>query len=444
MRFLIVSIFAFANIHAATYCVRDGGNGASPTQWGGGEYDQITTALAAASRGDIILVADGTYLGFTFNEAASSTTTVVVRKAVTANAGGITGWQPSYGDGQAVIGDVFIDTPYFVFDGVTRTETTRMEEPAGYGFRVSGIDASGFSGRDATGSLISYVDAGGTWSTATTPNCTEPAQAIYFPLQENVTFTRCVFHNAGINGALAMIHGSTDLTFDHCDFYQGWGKATVASPNAASVRTTVKYCRFWNSSRKDEVCEPVGSGITVEVGSYTTGIGSEHVGHLIYGNVVFGDTAGGRFASIGFGDGTAGSGEAVDCKIYNNTFVGFPETCTGAIIFLYSGSGNEARNNLAYDITGSFTITANTTSNNALSMTDPFVDSANLDFRLAEHTASGFTLGSPFDVDPDGVARGSDGNWDLGAYQFDGSTPPSSGAPNAFGYTARVGNVRAP
>jgi hypothetical protein len=52
----------------------------------------------------------------------------------------------------------------------------------------------------------------------------------------------------------------------------------------------------------------------------------------------------------------------------------------------------------------------------------PFVagdgDPTLTDFHLSGGTQPGLTLAAPFDVDPDGVARGADGNWDRGAYEL--------------------------
>ena len=51
--------------------------------------------------------------------------------------------------------------------------------------------------------------------------------------------------------------------------------------------------------------------------------------------------------------------------------------------------------------------------------TDPFVDSATFDLRLTGPTTPGQTLDHPFaQTDGDGVARGGDGRWDRGAFEF--------------------------
>ncbi|MBN2191319.1 MAG: right-handed parallel beta-helix repeat-containing protein [Polyangiaceae bacterium] len=49
---------------------------------------------------------------------------------------------------------------------------------------------------------------------------------------------------------------------------------------------------------------------------------------------------------------------------------------------------------------------------------EPFVDAAAGDVRLSGPTAAGQALEAPFDVDLAGVARGGDGVWDRGAYEY--------------------------
>lgn len=49
---------------------------------------------------------------------------------------------------------------------------------------------------------------------------------------------------------------------------------------------------------------------------------------------------------------------------------------------------------------------------------NPFVAPDNGDFRLAFATDPGLTLPAPYDHDPDAIARGGDGIWDRGAFEF--------------------------
>jgi hypothetical protein len=416
---LILSFLALcASVQGqATYCVRAGASGSG----NGSDWNNAFASLPATlQRGATYYVADGSYGNYTFDDAANGTSRITLKKATETSHGTETGWNSTFGDGQAVLGSLVIKTQYYVIDGQTRTETTRLEAPAGYGFRVAGISANSLENQNAAFSEFRYLDVGGTWNDTNSPDPSAPQQALYFVYnQNNITFTRCVFHNAGVgNGAIGMMHGSRDITWDHCDFYMGWGKSTLASPNAVPTRWTVKHCRFWNSSRRDTSPSAEGPGITCEVGSYS--VDENHEGHLIYGNIFYGTASGGRNGCIMFGEPLR-SGQAQNIKVFNNTFVGFPEASVLGEIYLRGGAGNEARNNLFYS-TQSARVVANSASNNVTAASNPFVDFNARDFRLAA-PISGTSLSSPYNVDPKGDARGSDGTWDVGAYEYGNSGP---------------------
>ena len=59
--------------------------------------------------------------------------------------------------------------------------------------------------------------------------------------------------------------------------------------------------------------------------------------------------------------------------------------------------------------------------NRVVSSTDPFVNRLGGDFHLASGSAaidSGLSLGSPYNLDKDGVARPQGTSYDRGAYEF--------------------------
>jgi hypothetical protein len=105
-----------------------------------------------------------------------------------------------------------------------------------------------------------------------------------------------------------------------------------------------------------------------------------------------------------------------------------------------SGNNIQVRNNLWYNctngsnegsgMTASHNYYFNTTSidgepNKQTGNTNPFVNLADENFRLRFATDPGFSLGSPYNLDPDGTLRGADGTWDRGAFEFSvGDTIP--------------------
>jgi hypothetical protein len=425
---------------ATLYCSPSGGG--SGTSFS----DLATFSAASKARSNVLVCIKGDYGNWNFATAASGTTTVTVRAVDPSLDSGVTGYSTSLWDAPAVFNVVTIEDPYLVMNGVRRTETHIMEEPLGYGMRVTGdIRASSIDGHDAHGSQFSYINGGGTWNATGTPDCDGLQQAIYLVFnQHDITFTKCCFHNAGVNnGAIAMLHGSENIVFDECDIYMGWGKATFASPNAVPATWTTKNCRFWNSSRLDTCPAAEGPGITCEIGSYS--VDEDHSGHLIYGCVIYNTASGGRNGVIMFGEPLR-DGEAQGCKVFNNTFVGIPESSVLAEIYLKGGANNEARNNLFYG-TASSDITANATSNNVTATGNPFIAGGyptTLDFRIdpeGEAANAGTDVGAPYNVDRAGTTRGTSGNWSAGAYEVDGEGEPEPEGAVANITTANITNL---
>jgi hypothetical protein len=67
---------------------------------------------------------------------------------------------------------------------------------------------------------------------------------------------------------------------------------------------------------------------------------------------------------------------------------------------------------------------------------DPFISLINRDLHIGNTVSGilpankGVNLGAPYNVDKDGVTRGVDGGWDIGAYEATGSAPATTNAPN--------------
>lgn len=387
----------------------------------GSDWNNSMPWPASFTRGLTYYIADGNYGSPTLSTPTSGTQPITIKKATAADHGTETGWVATDGDGVATFGTITVATQYWIINGATRTETTVMEAPAGYGIRctsLAGNDAF-VDGDTASNSQFSYMDIGGTWST--TIDCSAPNSALRFVyVHHHLTFTRCIFHNAGVgNGAMCMMHGTADITFDHCDFYIGWGKATVATPNVGQQRHTTKFCRFWNAAQVDTCPGAEGAGITTELGTYSHTSTTD--GHLVYGCVFYGTASGGRNAVVWYGNNFDPL-TATNCKAFNNTFVGFPESPVFAHIYLL-GSGNEARNNLFWDVAGAMEVTANAASNNVDATVNPFVAGGyptTLDFRISSTSQArnaGTDVGAPYNVDPLGTTRTA-GSWDAGAYEY--------------------------
>src|SRR6185503_422993 len=130
---------------AASHYIRAGATGANDgSTWA----DAWTTFPSSTTyiRGDEYYVADGTYSGaFDFARGVSGTTTIKICKATISTVGRCssahgsdTGWQNTYGDGQALFPGtgVKFSTAYWIFDGVSGagSRASTGSNPASYGF----------------------------------------------------------------------------------------------------------------------------------------------------------------------------------------------------------------------------------------------------------------------------------------------------------------------
>src|SRR5687768_13295730 len=104
--FLMLCVFAVHSHGQTIRYIRAGAVGARD----GSDWSDAYPALPATLiRGAIYYVADGTYGGYTFDDATSGTALITIRKATVDDHGTATGWQDSYGDGQAIFGGLKFD-----------------------------------------------------------------------------------------------------------------------------------------------------------------------------------------------------------------------------------------------------------------------------------------------------------------------------------------------
>lgn len=117
----------------ATYCVRAGATGAN----NGSDWNNAFTSLPATlQRGATYYIADGNYSGYTCDDLESGTALITIKKATASDHKTETGWNSTYGDGQAVFGSFVIMTDNWVIDGVVGGGPGSWT--SGHGFRVNG------------------------------------------------------------------------------------------------------------------------------------------------------------------------------------------------------------------------------------------------------------------------------------------------------------------
>lgn len=426
---LLVTLLPIA-AHSATRYVRDGGDGSSPTTSWAGAYDQLSDAEAAASRGDTIYVADGTYSGVTCNVSVSGSTLITIKKATESEHGTSTGWNSAYGDGQAVFtGTIRFMSGYWTFDGVTGGGPGSWE--TGFGFRVkrSGggstkcIHVQSASGSTSVSNVtIRHVDVENSGE-----DVDGNADNFYCVNADNLTVEYCWVHDTNrtcflfdtnskgmlIQYNLVSERHSTDGTHGEHMSINNCGL------NAANV---IRWNRFRNSTN---------TGTIVIKDSVQSGF-------EIYGNVFYTTNPARYFNSNGVVTDTTGD-STTGAKVFNNTFLEYLNGIGGAIspVSWDVSTGNEFRNNIvlggyaaATGTTRSFNLYTDgavaggeTGGQNFASDIDTLLTDIDAeDFALLQATSAGTDTGSTVagnDVDSIGLTRGADGTWDRGALEFD-------------------------
>ena len=439
---LFIVLFS-SNCYAVEYAIRlDCANNGDGTSWscaagtnGAGACNTIPTA---PTRGDTYYFSSGTYtapdIGYKCNVADSGSNYITFKKATDADYGGLIGWTSSIDGGQTIFkasatskyNVVFwAQTDYYKFDGVRGSMSSNPED---YGFKFTYII-------DTT--PVSYLVFN---QSSYAPNYWQfyhiamvnigPSKDID---QMNVlgVFADGVYKHCLLSTSGHHIHASGPNTLiDHCYFKDNWSSAShhgeIGKSSADNI--TISNCIINNS-----INGTGGFGTALESGSAVAD------GWKFFNNIIFGGIAGNGIIFTGTSVGTQGISNA---KIYNNTVVGVQR-----LLYKHpntNGSGNEVNNNLFYNANASQAYYHGTISSfnyyntNCSSITlgetgsqygesiDPFVDSANHNYRLNNNTIAkdtGTDLTGTFTTDIIGTNRPQGIAWDIGAYEFRSNTP---------------------
>jgi hypothetical protein len=408
----------------ANIYVRESASGAASGADWTNALTTIIAAEAACSRGDVIYVADGSYAGTTFDVAASGTSTITVKKATVADHGTGTGWDNSYGDGQAIFTSaIVLFAGYLTFDGQVGSGWGSDE----YGFAFVYTEAaeqncfyilfgggSGVAGGNIIINHVAFVGIAGDY-----------LKTSIRPHSQNGTLSDCVVADCLFDGmgsaCVANGGGTAGLLFERNKmanlhnsptFHGEW----INANGNKIVNSTIRYNIFKDSG---------GTGTIVANNSNIEDT-------AIYGNVFY-KSCGGN----GTITGTSNAG-LVNCLIYNNTFA---DTIGNAAWVSDGGggfsSGNVVKNNLVYNRRGTVSAVGTYDYNayydcslvpaethGQTSAGNPFTNAAT-DWTLTGSTDAGEALDSPYNYDPLGNLRGLDGIWDRGAYEFLAIPAPS-------------------
>lgn len=413
----------------------------------GDDWTNAYTALPASlSRGTVYYVADGSYSGYTFDDANSSTTKIIVRKATASDHGTETGWVSTYGDGQADFGALNYYTDYWVLDGKTGPADWYTGSTTGYGFAVQGtgnvINLHQTSTQNADYVSIHYTDIeGGGRDTGTNNN---GVYGLFTVSGENgysdIAFRYNAIHDFG--GCTFRIRATWTLLVEH-NFI-----ARVTS-TAADHCESVAAESLLDSQFVNNVWEDI-EGTGVIVGLEGAG-GEEFINTLVMGNWF-------RWTATYIGCGASGCGRPTHTygvggivrvlddasndvassgmRVYNNTVTDATGSFSGVSIDTATGT-NYASNNIFYngeevgemDATSSYNwYNVDSTADGGSNKTDCVSScAANFTSPTADMTLANAIAGTNLssgipDValkDMFGVTRGADGTWDRGAFEYD-------------------------
>lgn len=392
---------------APCYSVKTGAGGAG-ADWANALPDLPSTL----ERGATYFLADGTYAAHTFEDVERGVEVITIRKATAFDHGTDVGWSDTDGDEQAFFdGSLSFARDHYLIDGAARDEADWLDSSS-YGIHASSLYIQNNNlppGADHV--TARYCDLGGPYDQAFSPG---QGEAVYLggfdAIITDITVSRSFLHN----WSFVQCAGADGVTVEYTAFAAGWAKEAVRGQGTCR-NGVLRHNLFYNASQRDP--EDPTSGTTAEIAIWDGEAGAFD-NWDIYGNVIWNDREISHCCGVIVvgGDGTSFVGApASNVHVYNNTIAGLGASAV-ARIDVNGGTGNEVSNNIWYDCAGRTGAAPDTASNGTVT-SDPFVDYAGFDFRLAS-PLPGTALPSPYDEDAFGIRRGGDGVFDRGAFEY--------------------------
>lgn len=431
-----LSLFIFtttATASAANHYVRAGATGSgNGSDWTNACADFTgSCTVGSLVRGDTYYVAAGTYASRSFNRATSGTTVITIQKATVADHGTSTGWSDTFATAASTFnGQVNFGTSYWVFDGVAGGGPGSWTGGFGFVIKISGANP-GLRTDQVSNITVRHVEIAGTLDSSGGGSIAQDGLGLYGATNFTISYYyihdvgRCIFFISTQN--FIAEYGYTgkyvSTSAAHAELASIWGFAIPSNG------VTFRYNVFTHS-------EGTG-GLIFDNEEQPTGAGMK-----VYGNVFYrplGDTW--EINNGLIGGWTGGNGEQFhNVEVYNNSFINTTSDDGNSPLSTFPNvaSGNAAYNNVFFNSNTPNFSKFSTNGFNTVTSSSPFVDPTNLNFSPSAPTAAGISLASPYNFDPLGNLRGSDGVWDRGAYEFGGSAGSSARPAPPTGLTAVV------
>jgi|GEM_PF-2458702 len=411
---------------APIYYVRQDATGSND----GSDWSNAYTSLPASLlRGSTYYIADGSYSAVTVNTNVDGTLWIYIKKAVISAHGTDTGWNNSFGDGQAVFPQITVRASdhgfvggYVDIDGVTGSGTS------GYGFVITSTNdqvnlfhVPYYYFGPMGGNVVlkhaeiynqTYVaDRGGDGITVSEGN-------------SDFTFQNLYIHDVSRNNIT--LGGQSNVTIDNCVVARNHSTAIwhgqgiqVQSGSSGSDNVIIKNNWFEDIQGTAVIALLSGTGSNWD----------------IYNNVFYQSDSGGGIAHGPFS--TNDSDTTINTfHFYNNTTVNFKSGLAARIYIPGVVTDGNVKNNLWY-CSGTCLPATNTVktgitlSNNWFSIdiahsaeeniygnsSNPFTNYASQGFALAagaDPIGKGATLSSSYNTDKNGTARPQGASWDIG------------------------------
>lgn len=413
------------------------------TQYGTGDGSDWNNAFSDIPenlvRGAKYYLASGVYSSgasepyHIFNDAELGEQYTGIFKATTGDPGTEIGWEPSFGQGPAQLGPLHFITGYYEVDGQTGSHNQ------GHGFKL-------------------YV-----------ASCTEQQKDVYFPWNSTSSHVELKHIDMGLCGpttftasqtSIYSVHSVNNIIISDCYIHDA-NRTFIMMVGWSDVLVENNY--FARSGRQQE-SHSLGvrsaSNVTIRNNIFEDAINSyinmwEPNNVHIYSNV-FTRTANDDWSVYALVDNYD---TATNVLIYNNTIYNLKGLNVGVRITgilnnvqvynnLWANSrANQIQLSGIHDYNAFYDnwrvgedgnplysldqrmLEGNVEENIQVITDSPFVAPNEGDFHLAFATEPGATLPAPFDRDPDSAARGTDGTWDRGAFEFTPSQLILHGAP---------------